>query len=366
MNQEKTVLHIIARMNVGGTSRYIDTLAANLLESNYRLILVTGNVQGEEIEDRSSRHPPTIRVTSLGRRIDPISDIKSFLELRKIVMRVKPDIIHTHTFKAGLLGRLLFSRIPKIHTFHGHLLEDPDFRGFKSRAIILIERLLAHRSKFLVTVGERVFEELLVQKVGSRAQFINIPPGVQPLNIPSREDSYKNLILPEPAGPVIGWIARVTAVKNPWLALDVARLMPNHAFFMAGGGDLLERVKAIAPPNVTILGWVNAADLISAADVILSTSENEGMPVALIESQMAGKPVVATDVGSVGEVVIDGVTGFLVDNSAEAIVNKLHCLINDSELLLKMSQNATNHGAKHFSIAEMVKRHCELYDRVLN
>ena len=135
---------------------------------------------------------------------------------------------------------------------------------------------------------------------------------------------------------------------------------------MAGGGDLLERVKAIAPPNVTILGWVNAADLISAADVILSTSENEGMPVALIESQMAGKPVVATDVGSVGEVVIDGVTGFLVDNSAEAIVNKLHCLINDSELLLKMSQNATNHGAKHFSIAEMVKRHCELYDRVLN
>ena len=366
MKQEKIVLHIIARMNVGGTARYIKILSRELPKFSYRAVLAIGNVQGQEIEDDQLGDLQILRVPSFGRRIHPILDLKSYLELRKIVKLVNPDIIHTHTFKSGLLGRLLFSGIPKVHTFHGHLLEDPEFKGFKSRVITFIERFLAHKTKFLVTVGQKVSEELLVQKVGNRTQYINIPPGVEPLTIPSREDSYRSLGLPPPTSPVVGWMARVTTVKNPWLALEVARLMPKTQFLMAGGGDLFNKVRNVAPPNVKVLGWVNAADLISASDVILATSENEGIPIALIESQMAGKPVVTTDVGSVSEVVLDGVTGFLVKKSASDIVEKIGSLLDDSELLLDISQNATYHSLKNFSVAEMVKRHYELYDRVLN
>ena len=110
---------------------------------------------------------------------------------------------------------------------------------------------------------------------------------------------------------MVGWLARVTGVKNPLLAAEVANEFPDVQFIFGGAGDQLEALKSAVKENSTVMGWVDAATFISACDVVLSTSENEGMPVALIEAQMAGKPVVATNVGSVSEVIINGETGFV-------------------------------------------------------
>jgi glycosyltransferase involved in cell wall biosynthesis len=307
------VLHVIARLNVGGTARYITQLANELPKHGIETFVATGFVQGAECEDESAQSIDLIRIKSMGRSINPIKDHFARKQLDRIIAEVKPDIIHTHTFKAGYIIRMKKQAIPIIHTFHGHLLDDPEFSGLKSKIIIRLERKLAKKSAKLVTVGRRVADELLEQNIGQRAQFVNIPPGVVPVVVTPKQQALKNLNLEDGGKPLVGWIARVTGVKNPMRALEVADALPDTRIVMAGGGDLLDQVKAAAPENVTVLGWAEAADLFGATDIILSTSENEGMPVALIEAQLAGKPVVATDVGSVSEVILNHETGIVTN-----------------------------------------------------
>jgi len=355
------VLHVIARLNVGGTARYITQLANELPKRGIETFISTGFVQGAEVEDESAQSIEIIRIPSMGRSIRPIKDHFARMQLDKIIAQVKPDIIHTHTFKAGYVIRMKKQPVPVIHTFHGHLIDDPEFSGFKSRVIIEVERMLAKKSVKLVTVGRRVADELLEQRIGTKDQFINIPPGVVALDVTPKAVALKNLNLPDDGKPVVGWIARVTGVKNPMLALEVADAMPDTNFVMAGGGDLLEKVKAAAPSNVTVVGWAKAEDVFGASEVILSTSENEGMPVALIEAQLAGKPVVATDVGSVSEVVLNHETGIVTNKNAGSIALALETLLLDKQKRTEMGTLATSRANALFSVDRMINAHIALY-----
>jgi glycosyltransferase involved in cell wall biosynthesis len=255
--------------------------------------------------------------------------------------------------------------VPVIHTFHGHLLDDPEFSGFKSRVIIEVERMLAKKSVKLVTVGRRVCEELLEQRIGKKDQYVNIPPGVVALNVTPKEQALKNLNLSDDGKPIVSWIARVTGVKNPMLALEVADAMPGTHFVMAGGGDLLEKVKEKAPSNVSVVGWAKAEDVFGASEIILSTSENEGMPVALIEAQLAGKPVVATDVGSVAEVVLNHETGMVTNKNAGSIAQALETLLLDKQKRTEMGTLATSRANALFSVDRMINAHIALYKSIV-
>jgi glycosyltransferase involved in cell wall biosynthesis len=360
------VLHVIARLNVGGTARYITQLANELPKHGIETFVATGFVQGAEVEDPSAQSIKLIRIKSMGRSIRPFKDHRARKELEKVIAEVKPDIIHTHTFKAGYVIRIKKQPVPVVHTFHGHLLDDPEFSGFKSKVIIAIERVLARRSAKLVTVGRRVSDELLEQGIGTRAQFVNIPPGVVPVAVTEKSQALKNLNLQEDGTPIIGWIARMTGVKNPMRALEVADALPDTHFVMAGGGDLLDQVKAAAPANVSVLGWADAADLFGASDIIVSTSENEGMPVALIEAQLAGKPVVATDVGSVSEVILNHETGIVTNKNAGSIASALESLILDRTTREEMGRLATARAHALFSVNRMINAHIELYKSIVN
>jgi glycosyltransferase involved in cell wall biosynthesis len=322
-------------------------------------------VQGVEVEDPSAQSIDLIRVPAMGRSIRPIKDHLARKQLDKIIAEVKPDIIHTHTFKAGYVIRMKKQPVPVIHTFHGHLLRDPEFSGFKSKIIVELERKFAKSSARLVTVGRRVADELLEQKIGLRAQFVNIPPGVVPLDVTPKAQALKNLNLEDNGAPIVGWIARMTGVKNPVLALEVADALPDTRFVMAGGGDLLEQVKAAAPSNVSVIGWADAADLFGAADIILSTSENEGMPVSLIEAQLAGKPVVATDVGSVSEVILNHETGIVTNKNAGSIASAVESLILDKSTRAEMGRLATARAQALFSVDRMINAHVELYKSIV-
>jgi glycosyltransferase involved in cell wall biosynthesis len=255
--------------------------------------------------------------------------------------------------------------VPVIHTFHGHLLDDPEFTGFKSRVIIEVERMLAKKSARLVTVGRRVADELLEQRIGNKDQYVNIPPGVVALDVTPKAEALKNLNLPVDGKPIVGWIARVTGVKNPMLALEVADAMPDTNFVLAGGGDLLEKVKAAAPSNVTVVGWAKAEDVFGASEIILSTSENEGMPVALIEAQLAGKPVVATDVGSVSEVVLNHETGIVTNKNAGSIALALETLLLDKQKRTEMGTLAISRANALFSVDRMINAHIALYKSIV-
>ena len=359
------VLHVIARLNLGGTARYITLLANELPKHGIETFVATGFVQGAEVEDESAQSIDLIRIPSMGRSINPIKDHFARKQLDKIIGQVKPDIIHTHTFKAGYVIRMKKQLIPVIHTFHGHLLDDPEFSGFKSKVIIRLERMFAKKSAKLVTVGRRVADELLEQKIGHRTQFVNIPPGVVAVDVTTKEQAFKNLQLEDDGRPLVGWIARVTGVKNPMRALEVADALPDTRFVMAGGGDLLEQVKAAAPSNLSVIGWAEAADLFGAADIILSTSENEGMPVALIEAQLAGKPVVATDVGSVSEVILNHETGIVTNKNAGSIASAVESLVLDKTSREEMGTAAAARAKALFSVDRMINAHIELYKSIV-
>jgi glycosyltransferase involved in cell wall biosynthesis len=358
-------LHVIARLNVGGTARYITQLANELPKHGIETFVATGFVQGDEIEDPSAASIDLIRIPALGRSIKPIKDHIARKQLEKIIREVKPEIIHTHTFKAGYIARMKKQSVPVIHTFHGHLLDDPEFSGFKLKVIIEVERMLAKKSAKLVTVGEIVGQELLAQHVGKKEQYVSIAPGVNALNVTPRTEALKNLGITDNGQPIIGWIARVTGVKNPMRALEVARIIPNAHFIIAGGGDLFEEVKAAAPANVSVIGWAAAEDVLGASDIILSTSENEGMPVALIEAQLAGKPVVATDVGSVPEVIANHETGQVTNKNPNSIAAAVNTLILDTQKHTAMSTLATSRAQSLFSVDRMINAHVALYKSIV-
>jgi glycosyltransferase involved in cell wall biosynthesis len=339
-------------------------LNANGIQSS----IATGFVQGAEAEDPSVSQVELHRIKHLGRAINPIADHKAMKEFLALAEELKPDIIHTHTFKAGLIARfkkkslinLTGKEIKFIHTFHGHLLDDPEFSGLKKNAIIFIERALAKRTDKLVTVGQRVSDELLNNEIGNPNQYENIPPGVNELKLVDKKAAREILGISD-SGKVVGWLARVTGVKNPLLAAEVANEFPELQFIFGGSGDQLDALKSSVKENSKVFGWVDAATFISACDVILSTSENEGMPIALIEAQMAGKPVVATDVGSVGEVVRNGATGFVTEKYKYQLVTKLQEILTDSELAKSMGKAAEIHANQAFSPSAMVQKHIDLY-----
>jgi glycosyltransferase involved in cell wall biosynthesis len=356
-------LHVIARFNVGGTARYLDNLLPGLAE-HFETLLAVGHVQGHEIEDSRLEKIDFVRIEHLGRRISPIQDFRAYLELRRSVKQFKPQIIHSHTFKAGVLARLMFFRIPKVHTFHGHLMSDPEFSRRALQVIINIERRLAKVTKKLITVGEQVSKDLLQVGVGKSHKYVSIASEGQSLNFIPRNEARAALNI-HMETPVVLWMARMAPVKNPSLALEVARLLPAVTFLMGGGGELFDQIKVQAPPNVQLLSWVDAANVIPAADIFLSTSLNEGVPYSLLEVLSAGVPVVAVESGAIAEIIKNGENGILTSPYPAEIAGQIDNLFSNPAFRLESGISAFKSIAANSKKHDMASKHISLYKKVV-
>ena len=350
-------------MNVGGTARYIEELLNGVAEFGYEAELATGYVQGQEVESTGFNKSTTYRIAHLGRKISPINDLRAYFELKKVILQVNPDVIHTHTFKAGLLARMIAGEFKRVHTFHGHLFEDQSFSALQKFVILRSERYLAKRTDQFVSVGQKVGEELKELGIGSNSKWVSIPPGVKALKKVAKRAARIKLMLPA-SGLIVGWMARVTSVKNPLLALEVAKEFPEIQFVIAGGGDLLAETKSNAGKNVKVIGWADSSLMWSAVDVVLSTSDNEGMPIALIEAQLAGLPVVATDVGSSSEVIKSGKSGFVVPKDKSELKKALTLLISNSNKRTSFGKAAKVHAQKYFTVEKMLRAHAQIYRKL--
>ena len=347
-------------MNVGGTARYVGELVEKIPNSK----LATGYVQGSEIEDPCVKKLEVLRIQHMGRRISPLNDFRAWLELRKVIKEVKPLIVHTHTFKAGLIGRLVGGTHKRVHTFHGHLFDDQSFSLIEKKMITLAERYLARRTNLLISVGKKVGIELRAEGIGDNQDWLSIPPGVKALPTIERFQARKALGL-NSDGMLIGWMARMAEVKNPFLLLEIAEQLQDVNFVMAGGGDLLDEIRRKAPKNVAVIGWADAATFWSAVDCAISTSDNEGMPVALIEAQLAGVPVIATNVGSNSEVVEDGVTGMVISKNLADLSHAIKNLVANRTLLNLMGEAAKIRATKEFALGKMVDTHEQAYSSLI-
>ena len=343
-------------MNVGGTARYV----GELLEAIPNSKLATGFVQGSEVEDPSVSQLPVVRINHLGRKISLVNDYKAWRELRTIVRDCKPAIIHTHTFKAGLIGRLVRGPYKHIHTFHGHLFEDNSFSALEKKIITLVEQWLAPRADVLVSVGVNVGKELREARIGVGQKWVSIAPGVEAPTLLDKSEARK-LIGVNESGMLIGWMARMTSVKNPNLLLQVASRLPDVQFIMAGGGDLLESIKRVAPANVKVIGWAEAATFWSAIDIAISTSDSEGMSIALIEAQLAGLPVIATNVGSTSEVIKNEITGFITDKNINSIIAAIDRFRAFPDLVHILGTKGKHRAGEEFSPEKVIQSHKHLY-----
>ena len=359
------VLHVIARMNVGGTATYIANLIHGLEKLGVSNLLLMGNVPKGEVEDSVISTLKYQRIDSLSRELSFSQDRKARKEIERVIESFKPDLIHTHTFKAGFLVRLRRRDIPVIHSFHGHHLYDPEFGFIKRNILNIIERLLAPRATRFITIGKKVRDELLEVGIGKAKQYLSIAPGIAPLELVG-EASVRSRFGFSQDETLVLWLGRFTQVKRPDKVIEIARLLPKIRFVMAGGGELLDKVKASAPGNVSFVGFQDKNEMWSIADIALSTSDSEGMPLSLIEAQMAGVPVVSTDVGSVSEILEDGITGYLAGKDVKELASKIEMVIQDLESGAKLGRAAKLRAEREFSSSVMADAHLGLYKDVLD
>ena len=367
------VLRLIARMNVGGPAIQITGLMRNLPVETFEQKLVTGFCDKNEIDYLEVNELNVVRtkIDGFGRSVNLFSDLKVLLAIRKEIKAFNPDIIHTHTAKAGFLGRiaslLTFKRQIRVHTFHGHLLHGY-FGKFKTSLVILAERLLSLFTDKLVAVGSQVRDELLAVKIGSFEKFKVIGPGLEVRKLPERLSSLKSFGLPEDKF-IVTWIGRAVPVKAPHRILEIATECEFRGlrvqFVIVGEGPLLSDLKSLAKEKelpVTFLGWQSDIEkILSFSNLVLLTSENEGTPVALIQAQMAGIPVLATDVGSASEVMINQQSGFCLKYSARDFADKIEFLAKNEGMRISFGAAGESNAKNNFSLSRLVSDHLELY-----
>ena len=361
------VVHIIGRMNVGGPAAIVTELLTHLPVDVHLLV---GDVDADEADYLQLRAPSleVTRIRGLGRAVRPTDDLRALAGLARQLSNLRPDIVHTHTAKAGALGRtgaVAAGVALRVHSFHGHLLHGY-FSAPVTRSITVAERGLALVTDRLVAVGGSVRDELLGAKIGRPEQFVVIPPGISPPEPRPGRDRARAALGLTSGEPVVAFVARLTGVKRPDRMVAVARDVPDATFLVVGDGPLRSQVQAGAPANVRFLGWrADMENVYAAADLILLTSDNEGMPVTLIEAAMAGVPAVASDVGSTGEVVLNGRTGLTVAADVAPLVAAVRSLLSDPARRQEFGRAGRAWAQETFSVERMTATHMELYDTLL-
>jgi glycosyltransferase involved in cell wall biosynthesis len=371
-------MRIIARMNVGGPAVQVSGLMRGFDAQVFDQELVTGYCAADEADylEKVATDVEAIRIDGLGRSIKPRADLTALFAIIEEIRRFKPEVIHTHTAKAGVVGRIASilsgHKSIRVHTFHGHLLNGY-FGAGKTKLVTLVEKVLALFTDQLLTVGSKVKDDLLAVGVGNQSKFGVMPPGLQLAEVPSRASARMELGLMEDA-VYCAFIGRITQIKRPDRFLDVVDEIKSRGvelhFIVAGAGELLQycqnRAKAENLP-VTFLGWREDIEVVlAAADFVLLTSDNEGTPLSLIQAGMVGIPVVATNVGSTNEIVVNGETGLLTDLSVGQISDAVVKVATDSALRGKMGAAGKEYTMARYGVDRLVKDHQDLYLRLLN
>jgi glycosyltransferase involved in cell wall biosynthesis len=371
-------MRIIARMNVGGPAVQVSGLMRGFDAQVFEQELVTGYCAADEADylEKVATDVKAVRIDGLGRSIKPRADLTALFAIIKEIRRFKPEVIHTHTAKAGVVGRIAsilsgYKSI-RVHTFHGHLLNGY-FGAGKTKLVVLVEKFLALFTDQLLAVGAKVKDDLLAVGIGNQNKFGIMPPGLQLAEVPSKAAARKVLGMKDDA-IYCAFIGRITQIKRPDRFLDVVTEVKSRGidlhFIVAGAGDLLQycqdQVRAENLP-VTFLGWREDIEVVlAAADFVLLTSDNEGTPLSLIQAGMVGIPVVATNVGSTNEIVVKGETGLLTGLSVKELSEAVAKVATDSALRAKMGAAGKEYTMARYGVDRLVKDHQDLYLRLLN
>jgi glycosyltransferase involved in cell wall biosynthesis len=371
-------------MNLGGPAHHVAALSRGLDQRGYETLLVTGRAGNGEAEHTDLEGIRVRYLERLGPDIRPLRDLLTLLELIRVVRAFRPNIVETHTAKAGMLGRLaavLARRQPPlvIHTYHGHVLRGY-FGPLKTGAFRLIERWLARLSDCLVGVSSATVEELVEIGVAPREKFAVVPLGLDldpflALGL-DREPAFREEVGAGAEEVLFTFTGRLVPIKRPDLMLrSLARARRGGAaarVAVVGDGLMRPQLESLTESlgcadAVDFLGYRrDLARIASGSDAALLTSDNEGTPVALIEAAAAGRPAVSTDVGGVADIVVDG-SGLLAPAGDEAALAALIAqLAAEPERRRQMGARAREHVAARFTTARLLDDIQALYSRLLS
>lgn len=325
----RVIARVITRLNIGGPAQQAIALTAALNGEDFRSVLFAGREDPHEgslwtAAERAGVSP--VRVPGLARAIRPGADLVALAALTRHFRRLRPDLVHTHTAKAGTLGRVaaLLAGVPiRAHTFHGHVLTG--YFGAAATALFRrIEAALARRTDLLIAVSPRQREELIGLGVAEPERIAVIPLGLDLapfLTCAAHAGRLREELRVSPRIPLVGLVARLVPIKGVDLFLRAAALLcerlPEVRFLIAGDGPEREALEGQAAAlgltgAVRFLGWRHDLPALYAdLDLLALSSRNEGTPVSLLEGMAAGVPVVATAVGGVPDLVQDRVSGRL-------------------------------------------------------
>ena len=382
------IVHVIARLNVGGAALHVLQLAHEQARRGHDVVVVAGTLAaGEESMEYVADElgVDLHRLPVLQRELSPRADTAAILALRRLVRERRPDVLHTHTAKAGATGRLAALMAGRarpraiVHTYHGHVLSGYFSRRWE-RVFRLIERVLAYTSGTLVAVSEEVRDDLVRFGVAPSRRFAVVPYGFElPAWSEADDEARRGRRAEIGAGEqtfVVGWAGRLTAIKRP---LDLVRTLRSLVdaevdalLVLVGDGEDRPEVEALAAD----LGVADRCRLVgfqksirpwyASFDALLLTSANEGTPVVAIEALAAARPVVATRAGGTGTVVRNGESGYLeAIGDTQALADRLAALARDPALRARMGAAGADDVRARFAVGRMADEIDAIYGRLL-
>lgn len=373
------IVRIIDRLNIGGPSVHVVLLTAGMRA--FDTVLVAGQIdpwEGDMNYFAVSHGVVPRYLPALRREISVWGDLVALWQIIKIIYREKPDIVHTHKSKAGAIGRLaaFLLGVPVIvHTFHGHVFHGY-FGPVKSGVFLWLERILARITDKIVVIGQLQYREICRRyRVAPSRKFAVIPLGFDftPLaDIGRHGNSLRRQWQIGEGEVLVGIVGRLTPVKNHALFLRVAHQVlqqrPSVRFAVIGDGELKEPLFSLAKSldiedRVVFTGWIEEpAEIYGSLDIVALTSLNEGTPVTIIEAMFCRKPVVATAVGGVPDLVADKKSGFLVPgNDPDAFSRALLALIDNPGARQEMGRVAHDLVSEKYSRQRLIQDLEKLY-----
>ena len=365
------MLRLVTRLNVGGPARQALLLTRELVDE-FPTTLAAGAPAADEGELTDPAVP--VRRVPLVRPMRPTTDARAVAAIRKLLQEEQPAIVHTHMAKAGAVGRVAARSLGRhrprtVHTFHGHVLTDY-FSPVLQRGFVELERRLAKATDVLVAVSPEIRDSLLDLGIGRRSQYHVVPLGLDlaPFFAVRGQSGELRADIGVDAGtPLVGAVGRLVPIKALDVLIDAVAGLDGVHLVLVGDGEERDRLLRHAKSRglhdrFHVTGWWgDVPSAIADLDVVALTSRNEGTPVALIEAQAAGRPVVATDVGGVGHVVTDGVDGLLVPRDAPGAVRAaVRRVLADEALAVRLGEMGRS-SAQRFEAARLVADIRSLY-----
>jgi glycosyltransferase involved in cell wall biosynthesis len=370
------ILQLITHLDPGGAQETVVALAVGLRERGHR-VTVASAPKGADSRRLTDAGIDLVSLRHLVRPISPASDARGYAEIARLIRTGSFDVVHTHSSKAGVLGRLAArrARVPAIvHTSHG-LPVNPDMPRVGRAVLIAAERIASRACDRIVAVSQATATELAGLGLAQPRQLIVIPSGVRlpDGSAPDRPEARRRLGLPS-RGPMIGWVGRHFPQKRPEDVIRAARRVldriPEATVVLAGGGPDIERTRAGAADDqrIRVLGQVDdVASVYAAIDVFLLASAWEGLPRTVLEALAAGVPVVSTRVSGVEEVIRQGTNGFLLEpGDSQGLGDAVIQILLDPSLAASMSEAARRTITAEYSDQRMVDRTAALYEEVID